>query len=297
MSDEPRKKKLASAMIILGALIVASIFVLRYGQGEVDKGYFNLYMWFAVLSILHGVIVLLVDYTFAEKENTLAKALYLYDHDNPLRPFSNMSMWIWFVAALFLGVILFASIALNSFSLYNLPNAYSFGVEPLNVQGHSFLSNLLYGAIIPGLFEEWIVFAGIQALTSIIIFAFALSESTKSIAKSNAFYLVMVLLVAGGVTAYYAYEFSTAHGRYGGNEPVFLYAWGFEFTVQLINQLGGQFVSWIPHILHNSGVVSNQTMALMVGEQWSGVAVTAILVVIGMASTYAFVKLRRGRRA
>lgn len=297
MSDEvKRKKQLTSVLIILAGLFVAAILSLQYGRGEIDKAYFNFYMWLAGLSIAHGVIVNLVDYSFADKDNSLAKALFLYDHNSPLRPGSSFSLWVWFSAATILGLVLLFSTTLSSYSVYSVPSPYAFGVEPLAVQGHNFFTNIFFGAIVPGLFEEWVVFAGIQALQSFVLLGLTIPQLTRNIARSHAFYY-LVMLVTTGAVAYFAVQFSTAHGRYGGNEPVFVYAFGFEFIVQLLNQMGGAFVSWIPHILHNSGVVSSQTMALLVGQEWAAPVLATVLVLVGMVSTYYIIKFRRGSRA
>jgi hypothetical protein len=257
--EQDNEKKVFSALTVLIGITVLIVLILQYGKGQLNPTYFVLYSIFGIISVIHGIVAFVVDFGLKDSDphSLIAQALFLYEDDNDLRPWSSFRVWISLSVFVAVAIVLFVSIASYNSSAYSVPNPYSWGIS-LNQETlaqHGGLENLFYVAIVPAIFEEWVVFAGIQALTFLILLLLSFWKPTQDIIEDGAATWPVVILVTVLVTGLYAWLFATAHGRYGGNEEALAYAWIFEFIVQMLNHLFGAFLSWIPHLLHNAAVV------------------------------------------
>lgn len=272
--------QVASVATLLLAILWVAILVLRFGAGSISSTYFGIYLGFGLFALVHGAIA--IGANFGSRQGLLGSVLFLYEEESDLRPFTGISLvWKVFTFCL-LAAVLFVVIASQGFSVYSVPNAYTWGTEvsPSLLAQHSVVENVFLGAVIPGLFEEWVVFAAIQVMVSLAMLVLKLTGWFEDVEENVAVYWMLTVVITAAAALLMAYLFAVAHERYVGNQEAILYAAGFSFTVQMMNHLGGAFLSWIPHTVHNAAVILRETLSFTAS---SAILVGTVLLVLGFA--------------
>jgi hypothetical protein len=161
--------------------------------------------------------------------------------------------------ALIAGLLVLGLVS-STGSLYAVPNAVGSTLSYSNPAELAQASPGTYylSAVIPGIFEEFLSFSIITFMTLILSAITALIRGDASLMEEGAvvwFWRTVLCLTDG-------FYFSYAHAQYIGDGAMSAWAVIFEFSVQMLNQAGGVFVSWIPHVMHNSAVIATKTLSI-----------------------------------
>lgn len=255
-------RALLSAMAVLMGVIVLVGLILRYAQGDMSKEFFIFYMALGLFSIFMGVIAFVVDFAVKRlrSDSLLAKAFFIFEQST-LRP-GSLFLPIPFILAGIFSLVIVVLVASTSASVFPVANPYSASLtlDTASLEGKGVVAPLFDGAVVPGVFEEMAIFFAIQATIGFVLFGIWLLLGRRDDLVQHPF---IYWFVAIGSIAVWSIGFSLAHGRYGGNSEAFVFAFVFEFVVQTVNQVTGSFVSWIPHVVHNSMVLWNRSFSFV----------------------------------
>lgn len=258
---------LSAIMVCFGVLTMAWLFV-QQGQGDISKEFFTIYLGAALITTIVGVIAFLVDFVIKpNSENLIAQAFFIFER-NKLRP-GSLFLPIPIIIFVLVSALIVAFVLGSNQAIFQSPDPYAASIAtPLSAEslaGRGTIENNINGAVIPGLLEEGVIFFAIQATHWILLAILAIftafgGGNLKDSPGENPFIWWSLCILS---IIIWSIGFAVAHGRFGGNQEALAFAFTFEFTMQLLNQVTGSFLSWIPHIVHNMAVIQTSAFSFV----------------------------------
>lgn len=257
-----------ASMLVIAIITLIILGFLYTANAITNEAYFIAYISLGVITVtLSGIIVFYQIFDRirnSQIEKSLASSLFFSDTSKQ-RILSNPLSRIGAV------IIVLLVLTISTFGLgqvVNVPNPYSGESLTKSVlESNPIILNLFGVGWVPGFFEE----LGPHVLASMIVliltvllpFVFIRDENKRREIRSN----TLIFLVAAFIGVVFASAlFTYAHNlAYGLNGTAYLQAFIFEATVQFLNQVTGLFISWLPHIMHNSIVVFLKTQSFAIG--------------------------------
>lgn len=229
----------------------------QYGKGEITGFYFTLYFLLGLAVVAYEAVALFADFgrRGRNSESLIGRMLFLFE-EAPYRflSFGYVPLFVWGAVTILVAVVVAgAGVSFYDPVLTGNPYQANAGLSQDGLSQYGFAQNLVLGAVIPGLFEEGVTLMGVSATAGLLLLGIGALFRNPRLASSPVLYWLAVI----PSLALWAFLFAVAHGRYAGNQPQLVYAFTFEFVVQLLNFATGSFVSWLPHIVHNAVVIAD----------------------------------------
>lgn len=254
MADNQHRAYGAIVVSAIGTVLIF-LYLLRARLGYSEQ-YAEIYIGMGLVSFILAALFWIVDWTKADGADSIyERALFISEEDEE-KPFSTSTPLIMIAVAALMGVFVAGVVWTQKFAFYAVPNALGSTLSHTTQSlSQASASTFFLSSIVPGLFEEFLIFSLIGMLR---LMGMSVTEALTGKSDSTgvgAFWTVTSCGVGAGF-------FSWAHGTFIGNQAAYAWAFVFEWVVQMMNHFGGVFVSPLVHIPHNAAVVATQTLSI-----------------------------------
>lgn len=250
-------------LVLLGTFLLAMIGY-RYASGVLSDRYTIVYGIMYIAFFFIGTSILIWDYFGKVKEENPIGETFFFWENNSSRVFSQLipvQLGLWILITIMVVLIAVGTGKTLIPVSFQDANPYGEGLLSADVLAfHSVGENLLYVGVYPSFGEEF----GIFVMVSIIVFLLGKLWAVPLGKGAKSFLVLTFDAVIGSLVG--AWIFTLAHGvSYGQNVQAYVSAFLFEFSMQFFNQTGGIFLSWLPHLVHNSLFTLGLTTAFSIG--------------------------------
>lgn len=263
-SSQNKRWQLVYSLVVFVIILFRflNIAFLNYGQGILSSSFTQVYYYILLAATVGIGFFLIVDFTkFISKSSPISFGFIA--EDNQLKPLAKPRTNMFIRILPHLGLVVLFTVGAVGLKSAIIPVPEAFNEATLSSVTE--YDKIMYQSIDPGFGEEAIGHVIVCIL--VLIFTLLLNKLLKL--KPVVAHWISVFLSCG----IWARIFVLGHTvSYGLNESAKISAFIFEFLVQLVNQMTGIFMSWLPHVAHNFVVLRfAYTIILSIGAFQLGI--------------------------